>query len=117
MLPLQIKRAGCHGSTDDLQRVVRIPEVENLGAVSFSDVNESAVPIGADGGQPLRQAPSGPTIASKSDHRYIISLEFTSRMNLHVESSQGFRTGDTLSYYDVQPGDGVVVPVAWEGSP
>ena len=48
---------------------------------------------------------------------HIRSLEFASPMRLHVESTQGFQAGDTLSYYDVQPGDQVMVLSAWEGSP
>lgn len=48
---------------------------------------------------------------------HITSLEFASPMKLKVETTEGFRIGDTLLYCDVQPGDRVVVPVAWEGSP
>lgn len=48
---------------------------------------------------------------------HITSLEFASPMKLHVESTEGFRIGDTLSYYDLQAGDQVVVLAAWEGRP
>jgi len=38
-------------------------------------------------------------------------------MKLHVESTQGSKTGDTLYYYDVQPGNRAAVLAVWEGRP
>lgn len=35
-------------------------------------------------------------------------------MKLHVKSTDGFAEGDPLFYYDVQLGDAVTIPTAWE---
>ena len=39
---------------------------------------------------------------------------FGSPVKLQVESIQGFDVGDTLYYYDVQVGDTVTIPTAWD---
>ena len=38
-------------------------------------------------------------------------------MKLHVDSTEGFETGDTLYYYDLQKGDSVTILAAWESRP
>ncbi len=41
---------------------------------------------------------------------------FGSPMQLEVESVDGFEEGDTLYYYDIQVGDAMTLPTAWEVS-
>ena len=48
---------------------------------------------------------------------HIRTMEFGTPTKLQVESTKGFQAGDTLYYYDVQKGDRVVIPTAWEGRP
>jgi hypothetical protein len=45
----------------------------------------------------------------------IESVEFGVPMKLRVESTDGFRVGEKLYYYDVRRGDRVVIPTAWQG--
>ena len=40
---------------------------------------------------------------------------FATPMELRVDSTEAFSEGDTLFYYDVQVGDTVTIPTAWEG--
>ena len=47
----------------------------------------------------------------------IQTMEFGKPTKLQVESTQGFQAGDTLYYYDVQKGDRLEIPMAWEGRP
>ena len=47
----------------------------------------------------------------------IKTMEFGTPTKLQVESTEGFQPGDTLYYYDVQEGDRLTIPTAWEGSP
>jgi len=48
---------------------------------------------------------------------HIRTVEFGAPMKLHVESTEGFEEGDTLYYYDLQPGDRLTILTAWEGRP
>ena len=45
----------------------------------------------------------------------IKTIEFGAPMKIYVDSTEGFEDGDTLHYYDLQKGDGVAIPTAWEG--
>jgi len=47
----------------------------------------------------------------------IKTVEFGAPMKLHVDSTEGFGDGDTLYYYDLQKGDTLAIPTAWEGRP
>ncbi len=47
----------------------------------------------------------------------IETMEFGKPTKLQVKSTEGFQAGDTLYYYDVQEGDRVTIPIAWEGRP
>lgn len=42
------------------------------------------------------------------------TMTYGSPMKLEVESADDFRDGDVLFYYDVQIGDAVTIPTAWE---
>ena len=50
-------KGGSYGNADHVQRVVRSPEVKDFGIIFLSDVDEAAVPIGADEGQLVRPVP------------------------------------------------------------